>query len=94
MHCLAMDVTAREGEPCADGKLMCRARGAAQNDFGGENVASKPRQGGDLYPQDFTEGAADPEMVGCDMERYVFHKLVGLRLSWIGKLRQTMPSPR
>ena len=73
MGCAAMDVAAGQGEPRADRKLMGRARGTAQNDFGGKNVSGKARQGRDLYPDEFTEGVADLQMMRCDMQRYSFH---------------------
>ena len=78
MGCLPMDVAAGKREPRADGELLRRARGTAQNDFGGENVAGKPREGGDLDSQEFTERAADLQMMGCDMEWDVFHNSAGI----------------
>ena len=75
MRSAAMDVAAGKRKPPADGKPgRCPGR-AAQNDFGGENVSGKARQSGNLYPQEFADGVADFEMMGCDMDRYVFHGL-------------------
>jgi hypothetical protein len=78
VHRVAVDIAAREGKARAYGKLMGRARWTAEDDFGGKNVARKPRQGRDLNPHKFTERVADPEMMRRDMEWYVFHDLVGV----------------
>jgi hypothetical protein len=67
MRRLAMDVATWERKPRADGKLVRRAGRAPQNDFGGKDVTSKPRQGGDLYPQEFTDRMANPQMMGSDV---------------------------
>ena len=75
MRRVANDVAPGKREPAAHGKLMRRARGAAQNDFGGENVSRKARQRADLDPHEFAEGGADLQMMGDDMEWYVFHGL-------------------
>jgi hypothetical protein len=90
MRRLSMDITAGKREPRADGELMGRAGGTAQNDFGGENVAGKPREGGDLYAQEFTERAADPQMMGCDMEWDVFHNSAGIAFGFKWKLGRTV----
>ena len=68
-----MDVAAGERKPRTDGKLMGGAGGPAQNHLGGKNIAGKAGQRGDLYSHEFTESAADVEMMGGDMEPDVFH---------------------
>jgi hypothetical protein len=73
MGCAAMDVAARQGETRANGKLMGRARGSAQHDFGGEDVTSETGQSGDLYPDELAESVADLQMMGREVERYDFH---------------------
>ena len=75
MRGVSVDVAPGKREPTADGKLIRGAGGTAQNDFRGENVSGKARQRGDLYPHEFAKGVADLQMMGCDMERYVFHGL-------------------
>jgi hypothetical protein len=75
MRSVAMDVAPGKREPTGDGKLMRRASGTAQNDFGRENVSGKARQRGNLYAHEFAEDVADFQVMGCDMERYVFHGL-------------------
>jgi hypothetical protein len=75
---VAVDIAAGEGKARAHGELMGRARWAAEDDFGGKNVARKPRQGRDLDPQKFAKRVADPEMMRRDMEWDVFHDLVGV----------------
>ena len=59
MRCVAVDVAPGKREPPADGKLMRRASGTAQNDFSGENVPGKSRQCGYLFSHEFAESVAD-----------------------------------
>ena len=72
---VAVDVAPGKRESPGDRKQMRRASGTAQNDFGGENVSGKARQRGDLYLHEFAEAVADFQMMGGDMERYIFHGL-------------------
>ncbi len=78
MHGTAVDVAAGKGQAPADRKLMGRSNGAAQNDFGRQDIAGKPRQGGDLDPDEFAERAADLEVMRCDVQRYGFHRTARL----------------
>jgi hypothetical protein len=78
MRRVAVDIPAGKCEPRADGKMMRRAGGTAQDDFGAENVSSKTCQSGDLDPNKFPDRGADPQMMWCDMERDGFHNLIEL----------------
>ena len=69
----AMDVAARERKPPAHGELRRRARRTAQNDFGGQDVSGKARQGGDFYPNKFAERVTELEVMGRDVEWYGLH---------------------
>jgi hypothetical protein len=72
-----MNVTARERKARADRELVRRPGRTSHDHFRRKNVTGKAGQRGDLYLHEFTERAADPEMMRCDMEWYVFHDLVG-----------------
>ena len=80
MRGAAVNIAAGKREPGADGKLMGRTGGTAENDFRGKNVSRKAGQRGDFYPHKFAECVADVEMMGCDMERYGFHDFVSAKL--------------
>ena len=75
---LAVDVPARKRKPPSHGKVVRGPGRTAENDLGGNNVAGKPRQGGDLYPHEIAERAAELKIMGRDMERYGFHDLIGI----------------
>ena len=75
---LAVDVPARKRKPPSHGKVVRGPGRTAENDLGGKNVAGKPRQGGDLYPHEIAERAAELKIMGRDMKRYGFHRALKL----------------
>jgi len=94
MRRVAMHIAAGECKAGADGELVRGARRTAQNDFGGENVTGKPGQGRDFYAHKFADGAAEAEMMGRDMERYVFHDLVEVEVVLDRKVLQPFASEK
>jgi hypothetical protein len=78
MRGTAVDIAPGKGKAPADGKLVGRSRRTAQNDLGGQDITGKPRQGGDLDPDEFAERAADLQVMRYDMERYGFHRAAKL----------------